>query len=169
MYKKHEWPFVRTAVFLKPEEDFNLAIGFKSYNHAPNADLAQSPSETIFDLDGNVLYSGLGLTDGKIKFEFLSQADKKIISKLPTSDPRYDRAVQFAISNHYFFEDEIPEFKIRLTGKDFLPSDFKIIQGVIPYSSKSTTCAPRLSCNKPFSFNSATTGDILSEKKLSPA
>ncbi|MBR2509931.1 MAG: hypothetical protein IKB71_09320 [Lentisphaeria bacterium] len=127
MYKKHEWPFVRTAVFLKPEEDFNLAIGFKSYNHAPNADLAQSPSETIFDLDGNVLYSGLGLTDGKIKFEFLSQADKKIISKLPTSDPRYDRAVQFAISNHYFFEDEIPEFKIRLTGKDFLPSDFKIV------------------------------------------
>lgn len=127
MYKKHEWPFVRNVVFLKPDEDFNLAIGFKSYNHAPNADLAQSPSETVFDLDGNVLYSGLGLTDGKIKMEFLSQADKKIISKLPSEDPRYDRAVEFAINNHYFFEGEIPEFKIRLTGKNLLPSNFRIV------------------------------------------
>ena len=126
--KKHPWPFQRNVRFLKPAGKFDLAVGFESLHHnaSPNQEL--NPAETIFTLNGKTLYAGLGITGGEnIKVEFLSQEKKEIIRKLPTSDPRYDRAVNFARQNHFFFEREKAEFRIVLSAIGELPLRFDII------------------------------------------
>ena len=125
--QKPDWPFRRRVRFLKPRGKFDLAFGFESYVHTPNRELAQSPSETVFDLTGKVLYSGLGLTSGRRKIEFLSQPDKEMISRLPEDDPRYDLAVEFVKNNHYFFDGETPCFEVCLTGKDGLPESYVLV------------------------------------------
>ncbi len=124
--KKPDWPFRRRVRFLKPGGKFDLAFGFESYIHGPNRELAQSPSETVFDLNGNVLYSGLGLTSGRQKIEFLSQPDKEMLRRLPKDDPRYDLAVEFVKNNHYFLDGETPRFEVRVTGRDGVPESFEI-------------------------------------------
>ena len=124
--EKVPWPFIRNVRFMKPEGKFDLAIGADTYIPSTLRDMVQSPSETIFDLKGNVLYSGQGFTEEKIKCEFLSQEKKKTIALLPKSDPRYDKAVEFQKNNHFFLEKEDALFKIRLTGKEFLPSSFEV-------------------------------------------
>ncbi len=126
LHKKVDWPFKRSVRFLKPEEPFNLAVGFDEYCHTTLKNLAQRPSETIFDPKGKILYSGLGVTEETRKLEFLSQPDKQILSLLPKNDPRYMKAVEFAKNNHYFVEGEIPRFTLRLTGGKELPADFEI-------------------------------------------
>jgi len=126
LHKKVDWPFKRSVRFLKPEEPFNLAVGFDEYCHTTLKNLAQSPSETIFDPKGKILYSGLGVTEETRKLEFLSQPDKRILSRLPKDDPRYEKAVEFAKDNHYFIEGETPHFTLRLTGGKELPADFEI-------------------------------------------
>lgn len=123
--KKVEWPFRRKVRFLKPDSKFDLAFGFDSYIHAQNREFAEIPSETIFDLNGNVLYSGFGITE-KTKPELLSRSDKEIIARLPKSDPRYEKAVQFAQNNHFFFEKEAPHFQVRLTGREQIPAHCRI-------------------------------------------
>ena len=123
--KKVDWPFKRNVRFLKPDTAFDLAFGFDNFVQVQNRDFSESPSETVFDLDGNVLYSGLGITE-KSKMELLSRSDKEMLNRLPKSDPRYDKAVQFVKDNHFFFENETPEFKVRLTGKN-LPESFRIV------------------------------------------
>ncbi len=126
LHKKVDWPFKRSVRFLKPEEPFNLAVGFDEYCHTTLKNLAQSPSETIFDPKGKILYSGLGVTEETRKLEFLSQPDKRILSLLPKNDPRYKKAVEFAKNNHYFIEGEPPRFTLRLTGGKELPADFEV-------------------------------------------
>lgn len=126
LHKKVDWPFKRSVRFLKPEEPFNLAVGFDEYCHTTLKNLAQSPSETIFDPKGKILYSGLGVTEETRKLEFLSQPDKRILSQLPKNDPRYKKAVEFAKNNHYFIEGETPRFTLRLTGGKELPADFEV-------------------------------------------
>ena len=127
LHEKPQWPFRRKVRFFKPAEKFDLAVGFGEYleNFSPN--LVLKPAETVFDLTGKILYSGLGLTDGNIiKTEFLSGEKKKILSKIPKDDPRYDKAIYFAKKNHYFFEGENPRFTIALTSKNILPASFEI-------------------------------------------
>ena len=124
--KKVEWPFSASVRFMKPEKEFDLAAGFESYELSTMPDLAQSPSETVFDLSGQVLYSGLGISEGREKIEFCSQAGKEIIKLLPKSDPRYSMAVEFARNNHYFLENENIEFLIKLTSSNELPVKFKL-------------------------------------------
>ncbi|MBE6406317.1 MAG: hypothetical protein E7040_09885 [Lentisphaerae bacterium] len=123
--KKVDWPFKRNVRFLKPAGAFDLAFGFDSFVQVQNRDFAETPSETVFDLNGNVLYSGLGISE-KNKMELLSRSDKEMLKRLPESDPRYDKAVQFVKDNHFFFENEAPEFKVRLTGKN-LPESFRMV------------------------------------------
>lgn len=128
LHKKVDWPFQRKVRFLKPQEKFDLAYGFEHYSYRTNADLAQTPSETVFDLDGNVLYSGLGISGDKIKTEFLSQDDKEIISRLPEDEPRYEQAVQYAKDNHFFFAGETPHFSICVTGMEVnLPCQYEVV------------------------------------------
>ena len=123
--KEVEWPFKRKVRFLKPESAFDLAFGFDSFIHTQNREFAEIPSETIFDLNGTILYSGLGITE-KTKLELLSQSDKEMISRIPETDPRYEKAVQFVKDNHFFFENETPHFQVRLTGRNHLPLSCKI-------------------------------------------
>ena len=128
VYEKVDWPFKRNARFMIPDGKFDLAVGFESWHHnaSPNQEL--NPAETVFSTKGKVLYSGLGITDAaNCKIEFFSQPDKKIIDKLPKTDPRYERAVKFARENHYFFEKEVPEFRIRLTASENLPALYEVI------------------------------------------
>ena len=128
VYEKVDWPFKRNVRFMIPDGKFDLAVGFESWHHnaSPNQEL--NPAETVFSTKGKVLYSGLGITDAaNCKIEFLSQPDKKIIDKLPKTDPRYERAVKFARENHYFFEKEVPEFRIRLTASENLPALYEVI------------------------------------------
>lgn len=120
-----EWPFKRRVRFLKPAEKFDLAFGFDSFRCTPTGEFAENPSETVFDLDGNILYSGLGITE-VIKTELLSQPDKEMLERLPKSDVRYDKAVEFVKNNHFFFEGEAPLFKVRLSGCHGLPLSAKI-------------------------------------------
>ena len=126
--KPCQWPFTRKIRFMKPAEDFDLSVGFESYlhNEAPNQEL--TPAETIFNLQGEVLYSSLGLTDGStVKVDFLSQEDKAILARIPESDPRYEKAVRFAKKNHYFIEGESPQFQIELTSAAPLPMQYELL------------------------------------------
>lgn len=122
---KFDWPFKRKVRFLKPDCEFNLAFGFNDYTFSEFHEMTESPSETVFDLDGNVLYSGLGITE-VTQTELLSQENKEMIDKLPPADPRYEKAVEFVKNNHFFFEGENPLFKVRLTGCNGLPFDCKV-------------------------------------------
>lgn len=126
LHREVSWPFRRTVRFPKPPQKFDLALGFSSYEHSTLPNLILSPAETVFTSSGRVLYSGLGLTEGANKVEFLSQAEKQIIAKLPKQDPRYRLAVEFARNNHYFFEGEKTEFSIRVTGTEFLPASYEV-------------------------------------------
>lgn len=128
LHKKMPWPFTRKVRFFKPATDYDLAVGFGSYLENFSQNLALTPAETQFSTAGKIIYSGLGLTDGKtVKTEFLSQEKKKILSLIPKSDPRYDKAIRFAKRNHYFFEDETPAFVIRITSKSAVPASFEIL------------------------------------------
>ena len=127
VYEKVDWPFKRNVRFVKPSVKFDLAVGFESWHHnaSPNQEL--NPAETVFSTGGKVLYSGLGITLGEQrKIEFLSQERKQILKRLPKDDPRYDLACRFASANHYFFEKEVPEFRIRLTSANPLPLAFEV-------------------------------------------
>ena len=127
LYKKPPWPFIRNVRFMKPETSYDLAVGADTYIHSTLRNMAQSPSETVFDIKGNVLYSGQGITDDDtFKCEFFSQKKKKMMAKIPKTDPRYDDAIRFLEKNHYFFEKEDASFSIRLTGKAFLPCSYEV-------------------------------------------
>ena len=126
MARKVDWPFKRRARFLKPEGAFDLAFGFDSYTCNPTYDFSETPSETVFDLDGNVLYSGLGITE-VTKTELLSQADKEMLNRLPENEPRYDKAIEFVKNNHFFFKGENPDFKVRMSGCHGLPAECRVI------------------------------------------
>ncbi|NLF62307.1 MAG: hypothetical protein GX574_14295 [Lentisphaerae bacterium] len=127
IYEKVDWPFCRNVRFLKPTGDFDLAAGFESWHHNASPNLELNPAETVFTINGKVLYSGEGITPGEQrKIEFLSQENKAILKKLPKSDPRLDLAEKFAKANHYFFEKEAPAFRIRLTSSQPLPARFEV-------------------------------------------
>ena len=122
IYRKVDWPFKRTVRFVKPSVPFDLAAGFGLWHHNASPDQELAPAETVFDSRGRVLYSGLGIVSGENrKIEFFSQEKKEILKKLPKNDPRYDRAVKFAERNHYFFEKEVPQFRIRISSALPLP------------------------------------------------
>ena len=128
IYKRPPWPLLANVRFMKPEGKFDLAIGAENYVPATLRHMAQTPSETIFDLKGNVLYSGLGITDDeRIKCEFFSQKKKKMMAKIPKTDPRYKEAITFLENNHYFFEKEDAHFHITLKGKGPLPCKYEVI------------------------------------------
>ncbi len=127
LYKKFDWPLTLSTTFIKPETDFNLAIGFDDYRNTVMLNFAQTPSETVFDRVGEVLYSGLGLTEGKIKVNFVSQKDKEVIKRVPKTDKRYDEVVNFLEKNHFFESGEIVKFSVELIGLKNIPSDFKVV------------------------------------------
>ncbi|MBO5761211.1 MAG: hypothetical protein J6S53_06695 [Lentisphaeria bacterium] len=127
IYHKYEWPFKRNVRFMKPQGKFDLAVGFENWHHtvSPNEEL--NPAETVFTTKGKLLYSGLGISDGENTLvEFLSQEDKEIVKRIPKNDLRYEKAVNFAKKNHYFFEKEKMEFSIRITSLKALPEIFEV-------------------------------------------
>ena len=117
LHKRAPWPLKRNVRFMKPDGDFDLAVGFESFCHSPMKNYAQSPSETQFRLNGDVVYSGEGMSDGKITVSFLSNPKKRFAAKLPKSDPRYAQAKAFLAANHFFMEGETMNFRIELRGK----------------------------------------------------
>ena len=127
LHRHYPWPLTRSVRFMKPDEPFNLAVGFDSYRHSTLPEFEQSPSETVFDLQGSILSSGLGISSGKCKTEFLSRPDKRMMERLPLDDPRHKDALEFLKNNHYFIEGEDPLFRIRLTaGNGVLPASYAV-------------------------------------------
>ncbi len=126
LHEKVDWPLARTVRFMTPETEYCMAVGADEFYHSTAKTMAQSPGETMFDLEGNELYSGAGLTERPQTISFLSQADKAIIRELPVDDPRYDRAVEFAKNNHYFKEGEDIKFIVEIVSEKELPEDFDI-------------------------------------------
>ncbi|MBO4303395.1 MAG: hypothetical protein J6A21_02295, partial [Lentisphaeria bacterium] len=126
--ERPQWPFIRNVRFMKPEGAFDLAVGAELYVPATLRDLAQSPSETVFDLSGKILYSGKGMTDeDTFLCEFLSQKKKEMMKRIPKTDPRYEEAILFLENNHFFLEKEAAFFRILLTGKAPLPCAYEVI------------------------------------------
>ena len=127
IYDKPQWPFERTIRFIKEGNNVDFAVGFDEYHHNGSPMMELAPAETVFDGNGSVLDCGLGLTgNGLRRMELLSRKDKEIISRLPATDPRYERAVKFAENNHYFFEGEKKDFAIRITACNDLPLSYEV-------------------------------------------
>ncbi len=125
-HSRLEWPLRRTVRFMAPDTEYCMAVGADKFLHSTMKTRSQSPSETIFDLNGNELYSGIGLTERPQKITFLSQPEKEIIRDLPREDPRYDEAVEFAKNNHYFVDGEDITFTVRVDSEKELPENFEI-------------------------------------------
>ena len=126
LHRKYPWPLERIARFSKPECGYDFAVGFDSYLHSTRMDQAERPSETIFDKDGKVLYSGLGITE-RTRVQLKSNENKQMEAFLPKDDPRYDMAKAFLKGNHYFIEGESADFVIELTGPRPLPTRYSVI------------------------------------------
>ncbi len=127
LHRETPWPFHASVRFMKPEGPFDLAVGADTYEHTTAVNQAQSPSETVFDLDGRELYAGLALTERAQKIEFTSQPDKEIIADLPKTDPRYGQAVEFAKNNHFFKEGEPALFTVVVTAFREMPAGFDLV------------------------------------------
>ncbi len=127
LHRELPWPFECSVRFKPPALQYLLALGSDFYMCSTAVTQSQSPSETLFTPEGTILYSGLGLTEGKCLVEFQSRPDKAIIERLPAGDPRYGKAVEFARNNHYFMEGETPGFKITLSSFTALPSQVELL------------------------------------------
>ncbi len=123
--ERPEWPMKRTIRFVKPDGDFHLVLGAERLHYSLYQELAESPSETAFDLTGKVLESVFPYSTGRVKVELKSSSDKEIIARIPKSDPRYDQAVNFARKNHFFIEGEKLKFDFEISGAE-LPAQVEI-------------------------------------------
>ncbi|MBO4512969.1 MAG: hypothetical protein J5746_09390, partial [Victivallales bacterium] len=126
LHRKVEWPLRRSIRFVKPAEAVVFAVGFETYCYTPMKSKAQNPCETLFDADGNVLYSGKSLTSST-RIDFISNEHKQIAARLPKDDPRYERALTFVRNNHFFLEGEPINFRVRISGRGcVVPSELEI-------------------------------------------
>ncbi len=126
LHTKPEWPMYRTIRFVKPAGDFMMVVGAEKLLYNKFAETCHTPAETTFTIDGKVLETEFGYSAGQIKVELTSSPDKEIVSRIPKTDPRYDKAVTFAKRNHFFFEGEKLAFDFVLTGKE-LPGEVSIV------------------------------------------
>ena len=128
VYEKPQWPFQRKVRFIKPQGEFDLAVGFENYHHNTLPDLEMDFAETVFTTKGKVLYSGSSIEEKERRvIRFQSQKNKEIIKRLPKKDPRYDMAVKFAEENHYFMEKEKAQFKINIRSASQLPALYEVV------------------------------------------
>ena len=127
LHKRAPWPLKRSVRFMKPNGLFDLAVGFESFCHSTMRNYAQTPSETQFNLKGEVIYSGVGISSGKTVLSFLSNPKKWFASRLSKKDPRLKQAQGFLAANHFFMEGETVNFRIDIHGKDVLPMDFNVM------------------------------------------
>lgn len=126
LHKKTDWPYKRSVRFIKPSGKFDLAIGADFYMHSTFPLGPLEPAEIVFNETGKVLYSGLGISDGIIKTEFLSQQDKLMAEHLPKKNPRAALALDFVKNNHYFIEGEKIMFTIKLISSSEIPVVFDV-------------------------------------------
>lgn len=138
-----EWPMKRSIRFAKPQGEFQLIFGAKKFYYTLYQELAESPSETTFTADGEVLESVFPYSTGKVKVELKSSPDKEIIARIPKSDPRYEQAVNFAKKNHFFLENEPLKFDFEISGAE-LPGQVEItlenafMEKIRPVEAKAT-------------------------------
>lgn len=126
IYDAPEWPMRRRIRLRRPQSEFIFALGYEYFWHKQSAHKAGGPSETLFDISGNILYSGRSLVDFSQLVEFKSPHDKRIINELPKVDRRYTQAVEFAQNNHYFKEHEDVYFTVVVSSIYELPKEIKL-------------------------------------------
>ena len=93
-------------------KDIKIAIGTSHWNSGGYHMQARKNVEMIYDTDGNLLYNGGKLTENS--YEFLSPADKQVVSKVPADLPEYDNVVEHLKNNHYFMPGERIKITLRI-------------------------------------------------------
>jgi hypothetical protein len=121
LQKKVPHPLKKTLRFVKPSGAYLLAVGAEEFRNNVCCPQQVAPMETLFTPKGDVLSSGLAISDGITKINFFSQQNKEIIKRLPKDDPQYEKAVTFARNNHYFMEGESIHFNIELFSRIAIP------------------------------------------------
>jgi len=147
IYDDPEWPMRRRIQFRRPQGEFTFALGYEYFWHNPNADQAGGPSETLFDISGKTFYSGHSFIDIAQLVEFKSPPNKAIIDDLPKTDPRYEKAVEFAQNNHYFNEHEDVYFDVVISSIKELPTAITITLENAFFESIKTLEAQNISSN----------------------
>lgn len=128
-------------------ENTSVSYGYESFSCSGYANQAGGPSEYIFDLDGNMLYSGNALTESIC--ELYSPDDKYAVGLIPKNAYRYDDIITHLRGNHYFHIDE--DISLTLSFKTRLYLEAVSIRAEIRdvYDSEVLECfEPKIKCGK---------------------
>ncbi len=109
-----EWPLTKTLIFASFPEKFTVAAGYQRAFMRPWCYAEHGPYEQIRDQDGQLIYEGSSLRGAAAAIQAGSPADKKLASRIPEDIPGYDRALQHAREQHYFFTSEKVVFDLEL-------------------------------------------------------
>lgn len=106
LFNHPEMPIKRRFLIknFETKEDTTISYGYESIHCTGYANQAGGPSEYVFDLKGNMLYSGDALSESIC--ELYSPKDKYAVSLIPQNAYRYDDIITHLKGNHYFHIDE---------------------------------------------------------------
>jgi len=155
LFNHPDMPIKRRFVLKNFEvnNDTTISYGYESISCSGYANQAGGPSEYMFDLQGNMLYSGDALTESIC--ELYSPEDKYAVSLIPKSAYRYDDIITHLKGNHYFHIGE--DISLTLSFKTKLDLDAISIRAEIRdvYDSEILECfEPQIKCEKwQFGYN----------------
>ncbi|MBO4304903.1 MAG: hypothetical protein J6A21_09995, partial [Lentisphaeria bacterium] len=97
-----------------------IILGFEKMRSEDRQSISECGREMILDPFGGKLLGARRMDHGQFHFSVDSGADKAICRMIPKTVVDYERALRFAESNHFFFEDESCSFRVCVT----LPEDY---------------------------------------------
>lgn len=108
-----ELPIKNTyLVNLSSLSPLEIYYGVKCFNTSRNGSLG-GDREFVFDLSGNLLYSGKSL-DNEYATRVFSPLNERILNMFPEDLVDRDEAIEHLRGNHYFFDDECVNFNLEL-------------------------------------------------------
>lgn len=112
---------VKQIFYLKDlPSDCRIILGFEKMRSEDRQHLSECGREMIVDPFSGKLLGAHKMDHGEFHITVDSGSDKEICRMIPKTVVDYEKALRFAESNHFFFEDEICAFAI--TGE--LPVDY---------------------------------------------
>ena len=106
------WPCTMDIVLSSLPEKFVMAAGYEHAANRPWTFVENGPYEQIRNQDGEFLYEGDSLRKGHTAFRVVSSEKKKITTLIPKDIPMYEKALEFARKQHFFFESEKVAFVV---------------------------------------------------------
>ncbi len=126
LFKKPEWPFKRTLRFARPENGFLLAVGGDKFYYGNALEFQTTPAETVVTANGEIIFSDFAILEkGSVQISLLSDRNKAAVKRIPSSDARYQQAVEHIRKGHYFEENENLKFTFAVTGYE-IPEKVRI-------------------------------------------